>query len=290
MTTLFCFGVGFSALETARALKNEGWQISGTARSEEKCRRLEAEGFTMARFDGEGPGEAVTPLLEEATHILISAPPGDAGDPVLHHHGDDIAGSGSAKWLGYLSTVGVYGDHAGGWVDEMTPSAPVSARSKRRVAAELAWLRFAEKQDLPCGVFRLAGIYGPGRNAFVNLRRGKGRRLVKPGQVFNRIHVADIASCVAAAIKRPRADAIYNVTDDEPAPPQDVVAYAADLLGMEPPPEVAFADAELSEMARSFYGENKRVSNALIKKELGVTLNYPSYREGLKAILEEEAP
>lgn len=288
MTTLFCFGVGFSALETARALKNQGWRIAGTARSEDKCRRLEAEGFIMAQFDGEGPGEAVTPLLEEATHILVSAPPGDAGDPVLLHHGDDIAGSGAVKWLGYLSTVGVYGDHAGGWVDEMTPCAPVSARSKRRVAAELAWLRFSEKHNLSSGVFRLAGIYGPGRNAFANLRRGKARRLVKPGQVFNRIHVKDIANSVVASIERPRVGAIYNVTDDEPAPPQDVVAYAAELLGMEPPPEVAFEDAELSDMARSFYGENKRVSNALIKSELDVALAYPSYREGLRAIMEDE--
>lgn len=288
MKSLFCFGAGFSARAIAEQLKTEGWHVAGTARTAEKCRLLENEGFTMVPFAGDQREARVAEQLQSATHILVSVPPGDMGDPVLETHRNDLRDAPNNEWIGYLSTVGVYGDHGGTWVDETTMPAPVSKRSQRRVEAEQAWRELATESSTPLGIFRLSGIYGPGRNALVNLRRGRARRVIKPGQVFNRIHVGDIASSVLASIARPRMDAIYNVTDDEPAPPQDVIAHAAELLGMAPLPDIAFEDADLSPMGRSFYGENKRVSNALIKSELGIALSYPSYREGLAALLETE--
>lgn len=288
MKSLFCFGVGFSARAIAERLKSEGWHVAGTARSVEKCRLLESEGFTMVPFAGDRREEQVAEHVRSATHILVSVPPGELGDPVLKNHRDDLKDARNIEWIGYLSTVGVYGDHNGAWVDETTRPAPVSQRSQRRVEAEQAWRDLATESGKPLGVFRLSGIYGPGRNALVNLRRGRARRVIKPDQVFNRIHVGDIAISVLASIASPRMDAIYNVTDDEPAPPQDVIAHAAELLGMPRPPDIAFEDADLSPMGRSFYGENKRVSNALIKSELGIALTYPSYREGLAALLESE--
>lgn len=242
----------------------------------------------MVPFAGDRREEQVAERLQSATHILVSVPPGENGDPVLENHRNDLRDAPNIEWFGYLSTVGVYGDHDGAWVDETTNPAPVSKRSQRRVEAEQAWRELATEAGTPLGVFRLSGIYGPGRNALVNLRRGRARRVIKPGQVFNRIHLGDIASSVVASIARPRMDAIYNVTDDEPAPPQDVIAHAAELLGMEKLPDIPFEDADLSPMGRSFYGENKRVSNALIKNELGIALSYPSYREGLAALLETE--
>ncbi len=288
MKSLFCFGIGFSARAIAERLRSGGWNIAGTARSSEKCQLLESEGFTMVPFSGDRREEQVAEHLQSATHILVSVPPGEMRDPVLENHRNDLKEAPNIEWIGYLSTVGVYGDHDGGWVDETTKPAPVSKRSQRRVEAEQAWRELASEIGAPLGIFRLSGIYGPGRNALVNLRRGRARRVIKPGQVFNRVHVGDIAGSVLASIAQPRLDAIYNVTDDEPAPPQDVIAYAAELLGMPRPPDIAFEDADLSPMGRSFYGENKRVSNALIKSELGVALTYPSYREGLAALLESE--
>ncbi|MCP4383064.1 MAG: NAD(P)-dependent oxidoreductase, partial [Hyphomicrobiales bacterium] len=205
---------------------------------------------------------------------------------VLAHHGTDIAAAAGLAWIGYLSTVGVYGDHGGGWIDETAPLRPRPGRSQNRVDAEQAWQTLAAARTCPLGIHRIAGIYGPGRNAFVNLSKGKARRLVKPGQVFNRIHVADIARTLAASLECP-ASRIYNLADNEPAPPQDVVTFAADLMGVAPPPEVPFEQAELSPMARSFYGENKRVSNRRIREELGVALAYPTYRQGLTALWED---
>ena len=219
----------------------------------------------------------------------MSVPPDAAGDPVLAVHGEDIAGIKCLRWLGYLSTTGVYGDHGGGWVDETAELSPSGERGRRRIAAEAGWLDLWQRLGVPVHVFRLAAIYGPGRSPFDALRAGTAKRIDKPGQVFSRIHVEDLAYVLASSISRPRPGAVYNVCDDNPAAPEAVVAYAAALLGMPPPPLVPFEAAGLSPMARSFYDDNKRVSNRLIKTELGVTLRYPDYRAGLAAILSDEA-
>jgi dTDP-4-dehydrorhamnose reductase len=292
MSYLFCFGLGYSAEHLADLVSEEGWHVAGTARSSAGMQRIQSLGYMGYVFDGTAPGlgagpsMGVGPAVQRATHVLISVPPDAEGDPVLRHHGPDIARSG-AEWIGYLSTIGVYGDHGGGWVDEDTPVNPASARSVRRVLAERQWLDFARESGKRVEIFRLAGIYGPGSSAIDNLRQGTARSIIKPGQVFNRIHVADIARTLMAAISRPHAHAIYNVTDDEPAPPQDVTAYAAQILGLPEPPQVPFEDAQLSEMGRSFYAENKRVRNERIKTALGVELAFPTYREGLAALASE---
>ncbi len=281
MKNLVCFGLGYSARAFGKRKLREGWSVLGTTRTPQRAAALRAEGFEAVLFSGDAPGADVRERLRTATHVLLSIAPDGSGDPALNHHGDDIAAAPNLEWIGYLSTVGVYGNHDGTWVDEDTPPAPTSERSIRRVAAEQAWLEFGEKSGKCVELFRIAGIYGPGRGPLESVRRGKSRRIIKPGQVFNRIHVEDIANVLEAAIEKPRPGAIYNVSDNEPAPPQDVVAFAAESLGMAPPPEVAFEDAELSSMGRSFYGENKRVSNARIKDELGVRLSFPTYREGI---------
>lgn len=280
---LFIFGAGFSSKAFAEKVKNRFDWIGGTTRSPEKANALKALGVTPFLFDGTNKGEGIAQALAKATHVLVSIAPDEHGDPVLLQHGADIAAA-SPVWIGYLSTVGVYGNHDGAWIDEETPCKPVSQRSKQRVAAEEAWLSLSREQDVPVQIFRLSGIYGPGRNAFENFRKGKARRLIKPGQVFNRIHVADIAAALETAMDQPTTR-IFNVTDDEPAPPQDVVTYAAGLLGVDPPPEIPFESAELSPMARSFYGENKRVSNKRLKEELGFSFRYPNYRVALKDLI-----
>jgi nucleoside-diphosphate-sugar epimerase len=284
MTRLFCFGLGFSADTLARRLTEKKWQIAGTARDQAKIARLKASGYEMARFAGESGNNEVAQLLRGTTHLLLSIPPRGEGDPALLHYRHTLASLTSLEWIGYLSTVGVYGDQGGAWVDETTPVAPNSTRAHARVAAEAAWLDFGKEIGRNVQLFRLAGIYGPGRSAFDKLAHGTARRIVKPGQVFNRIHVADIASVLQASMGRPRAGAIYNLADDEPAPPDEVVTYAAELLGVAPPPAVRFEEADLSPMARSFYAGSRRISNALIKSELGVVLRYPTYREGLRAL------
>ena len=276
---LFVFGLGYSAQALVHA---SPWtHVAGTVRDQEKAKRLKAEG--VAAYALSENERAWVDDLRCADAVLISVPANVEGDPTLNRFADRIASS-HASWIGYLSTTGVYGDHGGAWVDETTPATPQSRSSEQRHAAERAWLDLGRRTGQAVQVFRLTGIYGPGRNPFVNLAQGTARRIVKPGQVFNRIHVDDIAGTLAASLKRPRAGAIYNVTDDEPAPPQDVVAYAAQLASIEPPPEIAFGEAEMSPVARSFYAENKRVSNRLIKDELGVHLRYPTYREGLQAL------
>ncbi len=276
---LFAFGLGY----TAQALiRTTAWaQVAGTVREDGKAQNLRAQGI-VAHSLAEGDAD-LSDDLRRADAILISASPDAEGDPTLNRFSDRIASSG-ASWIGYLSTTGVYGDHAGAWIDETTPAAPLSRSSKQRHAAEQAWLELGRKTGQAVHIFRLTGIYGPGRNAFVSLARGTAQRIVKPGQVFNRVHVDDIAATLVASLRRPRGGAIYNVTDDEPVPPQDVVAYAAQLAGIDPPPEIPFEAAQMSPMALSFYAENKRVSNHLIKNELGVRLRYPTYREGLAAL------
>jgi nucleoside-diphosphate-sugar epimerase len=281
MPHMLCFGLGYSARTLAGRLSADGWRISGTSRNpagpaEYDCRR----------FDRDHPLEAAA--FVGVTHILVSVPPDALGDPVLDGHGADIAGLPGLRWLGYLSTTGVYGDRGGGWVDEASELRPTAERGRRRVASEAGWLDLWRERGVPVHIFRLAGIYGPGRSPFDALRAGTAKRIDRPGQVFSRIHVEDLASVLQASIARPRPGAIYNVCDNEPAAPADVVAYAARLLGMAAPPLLPFETAELSPMARSFYDDNKRVANALIKQELGVKLRYPDYRTGLAAILAAE--
>ncbi len=284
---LFCFGFGYSARATTARMRPRLEAVCGTTRTADKAADLTARNVTPIVFDGSRAEPAVSAALAEADHVLVSAPPSEAGDPVLIHHSADLVAN-KPRALVYLSTVGVYGDHDGAWVDEDSACRPVSERSRRRLAAEEAWRAFATESGVPVSSIRLAGIYGPGRGPFEKVRCGTARRIIKPGQVFNRIHADDIAAIVDAAFSA-RADGIFNGVDDEPAPPQDVIAYAAKLLGAPAPPEVTFEAAELTPMARSFYGENKRVRNDKIKRVLGVELAYPTYREGLSAVLAAEA-
>jgi len=286
---LFCFGLGYSARVLAERARARGWTVAGTARTPAAVADLRAAGIAGFLFDRDRPLDDAPAALAGATHILSSVPPDDRGDTVLDHHGRDIAAlGGSLRWLGYLSTTGVYGDRDGGWVDEDSALAPTGERGRRRVAAEGAWQALAKAHGLPLHIFRLAGIYGPGRNALASVRAGTAKRIDKPGQVFSRIHVADIAAVLEASMARPDPGRIYNVCDDDPAPPAEVVAYACGLLGRPPPPLVPFAEADLSEMGRSFYRDNKRVRNRRLTDELGVRLAYPDYRSGLTALLATE--
>lgn len=281
--TLLSFGHGYSAHALARLLVAQGWRVYGTTRCSEKAQTPNDQGVTPILW-----GEDISRPLSEATHILISAAPNETGDPVLTTYGDVLrAYLKPGVWVGYLSTTGVYGDHQGAWVDESTPLTPSTKRGQMRVTAEAAWAKFTQEADAALHVFRLAGIYGPGRGPFAKVRQGTARRIIKQGQVFSRIHVADIAQCLAASIAHPQLSAIYNLCDDDPAPPEDVIAYAATLLGLPLPPAEDFATAEMTPMARSFYAESKRVRNDKIKTELGIKLIYPNYKEGLKALLKE---
>jgi nucleoside-diphosphate-sugar epimerase len=281
---LLVFGLGFSALHVAQHLQLSGAQVTATVRSRAKADRLAQAGITARVFSPEHTDAEIAQDIADSDAILVSVPPGETGDPVLASFAGRIAAAPNLRWVGYLSTVGVYGDHAGGWVDETTPVGAGKPRSQNRVTAEQDWLALGAAHNIAVQIFRLSGIYGPGRNQLVQLASGTARRIVKPGQTFNRVHVADIAAVIEASLARPRPGGIYNVTDNEPAPPQDVVAFAARLCGLEPPAEIPFERAELSPMAKSFYSENRRVRNALIREELGVTLSYPTYREGLTAL------
>jgi nucleoside-diphosphate-sugar epimerase len=283
---LFVFGLGYSGRYIAERHMANGHHALGTVRSRDKAEALSSSGLTARIFSPDESDSEIESDLEAAEALLISAPPGADGDPVLTAFAQHIAAAPNLRWIGYLSTVGVYGDHDGGWVDEETPVAPGNARSHHRANAEQAWLAFGAANDLAVHIFRLAGIYGPGQNQLVQLAKGNARRVIKPGQIFNRIHVEDIARAVDASIDRPRAGRIYNVTDNEPAPPQDVVTFAAGLCGCEAPREIDIEDAGLTEMGRSFYAENKRVQNQRLRDELGVALAYPTYREGLTALRE----
>lgn len=293
---LFCFGLGYTALALIDALGAEDGdagarRVAGTCRGREDAAALRDRGIEVFVFDGAKAMEDAPRTLEGATHILVSIPPTDEGDVVLRHHRRDIAALASAeprlRWLGYLSTTAVYGDRGGGWVDETAALSPSGARGRKRMAAEAGWLDLSRRDRVPVHIFRLAGIYGPGRSALDQARSRGAVGIRKPGQVFSRIHVADIAAVLMASMAGPNAGAIYNVSDDTPAPADEVLAFACELLGMAPPPIVAFAEAELSEMARSFYADNKRVGNQRIKSELGVRLRYPDYKQGLAALAEE---
>jgi nucleoside-diphosphate-sugar epimerase len=274
---LLCFGFGFSASTLAAGLDRKAWRVTGTSRSDEGVAAIEASGFEGVRFD------QYTDIPDSVTHVVSSVPPG-AGDPVIARFGAQLARR-KFDWVAHLSTTGVYGDHQGRLVDEDFPLTPNTERGEKRVTAEAQWLQLFHDHGLPVHVFRLAGIYGPGRNQLLTVRDGTAKRVIKQGQVFSRIHVEDIAGVMLASMSRPNPGRVYNVADDEPCPPQNVVAYAAGLLGVEPPPEIAFEDAELTPMARSFFADSKRVSNARIKNELGYHFKYPNYRVGLKSLL-----
>ena len=280
-------GYGFCAETLAPHLQAQGFALSATCRDRQKASHLKEQGMTPLLLTN-APVDAAA--LAGVTHVLVSAPPTLAGEQLLPLFETALwAQNGGIDWLGYLSTTGVYGDHAGAWIDEDTPPGPLGARGQRRVEAEQAWLDLGAAADIGVHLFRLAGIYGPYRNQLSAVKNGTARRINKPGQVFSRIHVDDIAQVLTASIARPQAGRAYSLCDDEPAPPQDVVAFAAQLLGLDPPPLVDFEEAELSDMARSFYSENKRIANARIKTELGVTLAYPDYRIGLTALFEAGA-
>lgn len=283
---LLSFGHGYSAQVLARRLMAQGWRVIGTTRSAEKAKAIRATGAEAVIW----PPTKSGPLLDLATHVLISAGPDASGDPVLSRCAGALGARGDQfDWIGYLSTTGVYGDRGGDWVDETSPCKPTTERGRWRVAAEHEWLAYWHDIGLPVHVFRLAGIYGPERGPFAKVRAGTARRIVKAGQLFSRIHVEDIATVLEGSIARPHPGAIYNVCDDEAAPPEDVIAHAAQLLGLPVPPAEDFDGAEMTPMARSFYAESKRVSNARIKSELRVELAYPTYREGLAALLAAES-
>ncbi len=277
--SLLSFGHGYSARAVAARLVPLGWRVYGTTRSPDTADKMRADGVIPVIWGD----PQISTLLGQVSHVLTSVAPQADGDPVLGAYGDAIARNAARyRWVGYLSTTGVYGDHGGEWVDETTPLTPSTQRGHARVQAEAAWQAIP---DLPLHIFRLAGIYGPGRGPFAKVRAGTAQRIIKQGQVFSRIHVDDIAKAVAASMMSPRPGNIYNLCDDDPAPPQDVIGYAAQILGLPQPPEVDFETADLSPMARSFYSESKRVSNAKVKRDLGITLIHPTYKSGLDAML-----
>lgn len=280
MTHLLILGAGFSGKAIADAFRAAGFSVTGTTRSAEKAEALAARGIEPILYDGETVSDALAAAMARATHLVQSIAPGKAGDPLFRPDARPLGEALPAlEWAGYLSTVGVYGDHKGAWVDEEAPLHPVSARSVERVEAESHWLAFGRAAGLPVAVLRLSGIYGPGRNALRNIEDGTARRLIKAGQVFNRIRVEDIGAA-ARFLAEKRLGGVFNVTDDEPGPPQDVVAEAARLMGAPVPPDIPFETAELTPMARSFWGENKRVSNAKIKAA-GFAFRFPNYRVSL---------
>jgi len=287
MPHLFCFGLGYTATALGTVLLQKGWQVSGTCQSEDKQGELTKLGYEAVIFDGNSHNEKVAALLNSATHILQSIAPDAQGDPVLRVFAEEMrACAAQIQWLGYLSTTAVYGDRQGGWVDETSELMPQMPRGIWRAQTEQHWRHLMSESGLPVHIFRLAGIYGPGRNQLKKLKAKKARRIVRKGQLFSRIHVEDIAQTLLASIHQPNPGAIYNVCDNEAAAPQDVIEYAAQLLDIEPPPAEAFDEAEMSEMARSFYSESKKVSNRKIKAELGVDLKYPTYREGMRSLVE----
>lgn len=285
--TLLSIGHGYSAAAVAKRLLPQGWRVMGTTRRPDRMHLLAEAGVEALQWPLAEPAAAI----RSATHLLSSVAPESGTDPVLGALGAALASAGRGlRWIGYFSTTGVYGDHNGDWVDEDTSTRPATDRARARLAAEARWLALGRAYDVPVHIFRLGGIYGPGRGPFERLRAGTLRTIVKPGQVFSRIHVDDIALVVEASIAQPDPGRIYNVVDDEPSPPQDVQAHAARLLGMEPPPTVDYAEEEprMTPMAREFYSESRRVRNRRIREELGVQLLYPTYREGLAAILAAE--
>lgn len=285
---LFCFGFGYTCTYLAAKLFRYGWTIGGTTTTPEKVDYLQSNGINAVLFDPSQPIADPLNLLHDATHILLSVPPDGNGDPVCEAHGMDLSALGNVEWVGYLSTTGVYGNREGDWVDETSQTTSTSRRGMYRIRAEKQWMELYQQYGLPVHIFRLSGIYGPGRSAIDSVRAGTARRIDKPGHVFNRIHIYDLVQTLVASINKPKPGSIYNVTDDQPAPSSEVIEYACQLLGMELPPVTSFDDADMAPMVRSFYADNKRVKNDKIKKELGLTLAYPDYKSGLESCLDVE--
>lgn len=287
---LFCFGFGYCCDYLGHALmKQGGWRISGTTRDSDKRKDLRARGIQAHLFDNDLPLPDLLYMLRDVTHIIISTPPDDDGDPVFQLHAEEIVQLKNLQWVGYLSTTGAYGDRDGGWVDENSTLRPTTKRGSRRLKAEEQWLSLAQNNNLPVHIFRLAGIYGPGRSALDSVRSGIARRINKPGHAFSRIHIDDIVQILRASMDHPKAEEVYNICDDMPAPSHEVIDYACQMLGIESPPIKDFYEVDMAPITRSFYADNKRVHNDKIKNDLGVCLLYPNYKEGLKACLEVES-
>lgn len=290
MKKLFCFGYGYTCDYLAHDLMRKGnWSVAGTTRDPEKKAFLRNHGVKAYLFDYEHPLGDPYSILEGTTHLLISTPPDDSGDPAFAMHAEDILKIKSLEWVGYLSTTGVYGDRDGGTVDELSEIRPNNQRGSRRVRAEAQWYSLFEEAGIPVHIFRLAGIYGPGRSALDSVRAGVARRINKPGQVFNRIHVEDIVQTLIASMNRPNPGAAYNLSDDDPVPSWQVITYACEILGITPPPLMPYEEADMAPIARSFYKDNKRVLNNRIKNELGVKLLYPNYQVGIESCLAAES-
>lgn len=285
---LFCFGYGYTCEYLGRALLAQGWRVAGTTRDPDKLRRMKEHGIEAYLFDEDLPLVDPIGILKGTTHLLVSTPPDNAGDPAFLAHGDDVAETQGLEWVGYLSTTGVYGNRDGGWVDEDSELRPETKRGTRRVRAEEQWMSLFRACGLPLHVFRLAGIYGPGRSAIDSVRAGNARRIEKPGHAFSRIHVEDIVQVILASMTRPHPGRIYNLADDRAAPSHEVIAHACALLGLEPLPLLPYVEADLAPITLSFYSDNKRVHNTRIKEELGVTLKYPDFFKGLAGCLEAE--
>lgn len=284
---LFCFGFGYVARHLAQALSDE-WQVIGTVRSPERQQELREQGYHAFCYgDGLAFPEGAKLALASSSHVLVSIPPGDEGHDAALHAMQELHDTGNVRWIGYLSTTGVYGDWQGEWVDENSPPSPVDERSQKRLHAERLWQAFGQDRNLPVAVFRLAGIYGSGRNPLLSVKAGSARRIAKPGHFISRIHVGDIVQVLWASMDNPQMGAVYNLCDDLPSESREPVEFAAELLQTEPPPLVPYDEAGLPPLARSFYAANKRVRNARIKSELGVKLHYPTYREGLRALWQE---
>lgn len=289
---LFCFGYGYCCDYLGYELLShhrDAWDIAGTTRDLEKAKIMRYYDIKPYLFDNEKPLDDPKLFLKDITHLLISTPPDDNGDPTFLAHADDLVSSmPNLEWVGYLSSTAVYGDRDGEWVDEESETIPSNKRGSRRLKAEQQWLSLFRDYDLPVHIFRLSGIYGPGRSALDSVRAGYARRIEKPGHAFSRIHVRDIVEVLLTSMKNPTPGEIFNLCDDLAAPSHEVIAYACDLLGIDPPPLISYEDADMSPIARSFYNDNKRLHNDKIKDKLGITLHYPNYKIGLQACLESE--
>ena len=287
---LFCFGYGYVAEHLANALKAQDptWQICGTTRDTDKLSMMREDGIKAYLFSEETPFHDPLFIFNGATHVLISIPPNKQGDIVFQTHARDILNIPTVQWIGLCSSTSVYGDRDGDWVDETSEIRPTSERGSKRARAESAWLKMRRIAGIPINIFRLSGIYGPGRSAIDTVRAGNPRRIEKPGHAFNRIHVDDIVQTMIASMDQPQPGDIYNLADNDPAPSHELVAYACALLGKEAPELIPYSEADMAPMARSFYKENKRVKNDKIKNKLGITLKYPDYKAGLDAIFEQE--
>jgi nucleoside-diphosphate-sugar epimerase len=285
---LFCFGYGYTAAALAAHLRLQGWDIAGTTTDPDKRAVMHDSGIDAYLFDHSHPICHPARAFDGVTHVLFSIPPEEGCDPAFEQHAGDLLQLRGLEWAGYLSTTGVYGNRDGAWVDEMSSCQPTSKRGEMRLRAEQQWRSLRETYDFPLHVFRLSGIYGPGRSAIESVRAGTAQRIEKPGHEFNRIHLDDIVQTLAASIAQPHPGAIYNLADDQPAPSSDVIDFACALTGCEPPQSRPYQESEMAPIVRSFYADNKRVKNVRIKEELGVTLLHPDYKSGLSACLKKE--